>query len=190
MSKLDKVLIGFLLLGIVVALISFFRGILIDRRVQVEYLNGGGESRAASGSGIYVDIEGAIMSPGVYWLAENARIKDLLVLAGGFSARADRDYSEKNLNLAQILKDGQKIYIPETSSTPGIPGYPEAEDGLKRVNVNTASLSELDTLWGVGPARAATIVKNRPYGSLEELVSKGGMTKAIWEKNQERIGLF
>lgn len=190
MSRLDKALIGLFLLGIVVALVSFLRGILMDRRVQVEYLSGAGESKVASSSGVYVDIEGAIMSPGVYWLASGARIKDLLVLAGGFSAKADRDYSEKNLNLAQILKDGQKIYLPEVSNTPVKAGYTEAEDGLKRVNVNTASLSELDTLWGVGPARAATIVKNRPYGSFEELVSKGGMTKAIWEKNQERIELF
>ena len=58
------------------------------------------------------------------------------------------------------------------------------------VNVNTATMVELDTLWGVGPARAETIVKNRPYGSLEELVSKGGMTKQIFEKNIDMIGLF
>jgi len=148
-SRLDKMLLGLILLGVAISLVSFFRGALTDRQVRVEYLSGVGESRAASGSGVYVDIEGAVMSPGVYWLAENARIKDLLVLAGGFSAKADRDYSQKNLNLAQILKDGQKIYIPESNSTLGIPGYAEAISGLDRVNVNTASLSELDTLWGV-----------------------------------------
>ncbi len=193
MNGLDKGLILIFVLSVMISLISLFRGILVGSQAQVEYLeageNGSNESNAGSNK-IVVDIEGAVVLPGVYTLPSNARIKDLLVMAGGFSERADRIFCEKNLNLAQLLKDGQKIYIPEITDTPTTPGYGEAKTSPKMVNVNTATMVELDTLWGVGPARAETIVKNRPYGSLEELVSKGGMTKQIFEKNIDMIGLF
>jgi len=61
---------------------------------------------------IFVDLEGAVEKPGLYELPAGARINDLLIRAGGLSARADRDWVERNLNLAQKLADGVKIYIP------------------------------------------------------------------------------
>jgi len=139
---------------------------------------------------IVVDVEGAVMSPGVYELPVGSRVKDILVTAGGYSEKADREYCEKNLNLAQELKDGQKIYIPFITNTPSSAGYAEAKIESDMVNLNTASLKELDTLWGVGPARAETIVKNRPYGSLDEVVSKGGMTKQIFDKNTGKLVVY
>lgn len=189
-DRLDKGLLIFFLLGAILVINSLFRGILVDPQVQIEYLESDKTTDLDRSSGVLVDIEGAVISPGVYQLPAESRIKDLLVLAGGFSERADRIYCEKNLNLAQILKDGQKIYIPELSDTPGSPGYVEAKSGVKMINVNTATLVELDTLWGVGPVRAETIVKNRPYATMEELISKGGMTKQIFEKNQDLISLY
>lgn len=193
LSGLDKVLMLLFLIGAVVACISLFRGILVSRQVQVEYLEASGNSDSLGEEAldkILVDIEGAVVSPGVYDLPINARIKDLLVRAGGYSETADRSYCEKNLNLAQVLKDGQKIYIPEVTDTPSMPGYDEAKSTPNKVNVNTATMTELDTLWGVGPARAESIVKNRPYGSMDELVSKGGMTKQVLDKNVDVILLY
>lgn len=190
LDSFDKGLCLFLILGAVISTTSLFRGILRGSQVQIEYLESGSEANQGKQKGIYVDVEGAVISPGVYQLTEGSRIKDVLVLAGGLAEKADRSYTEKNLNLAQLLKDGQKIYVPEKSNTPLEVGYTEAKTGSKEINVNTASASELDTLWGVGPARAESIVKNRPYGSLEELVSKGGMTKAILEKNREVLKLY
>lgn len=189
-DRLDKGLLIFFVIGAILVINSLFRGILAGRQVQIEYLESDKTTDLGRSSGILVDIEGAVISPGVYQLPADSRIKDLLVLAGGYSELADRSYGEKNLNLAQVLKDGQKIYIPELSDTPGNPGYGEAKTTANKVNVNVASVSELDTLWGVGPARAETIVKNRPYATMEELISKGGMTKQIYEKNQEMISLY
>jgi competence protein ComEA len=189
----DRGLIVFLVVGFVLVFVGLFRGVLNDRQVQVEYLNvgvGGESGKTGEISEIYIDIEGAVISPGVYSLPINSRLKDLLVVAGGYSVNADREYCEKNLNLAQVLKDGQKVYIPNDVDTPGSVGYVEAKTTSNQLNINTATDSELDTLWGVGPARAETIVKNRPYGSMEELVSRGGMTKQIYEKNIDRIVLF
>lgn len=188
-TPVDRVLILLLLIGALVSIISLFRGILVTSQVQVEYLESGNEPDNRKKL-FTIDIEGALISPGVYELPEGSRIKDALIAAGGYAAEADREYCEKNLNLAQELKDGQKIYIPFKSDTPPQGGYTEANIGQGRVNINTASMSELDTLWGVGEVRAQTIVKNRPYTSLEEIVSKGGMTKQILEKNRDRLVLY
>ncbi len=176
------------MVGVTLVVVSLFRGVLSPSQVQVEYLDGG-DIQAGTVDKIFVDIEGAVMSPGVYEMTSVSRIKDLVVAAGGFSKLADREYCEKNLNMAMLLKDSQKIYIPEMGDTPGVPGYAEAKSVGGVVNVNTSTVDVLDTLQGVGEVRAETIVKNRPYLNLEELVEKGGMTKAIFEKNKERLTL-
>lgn len=193
MSNLDRFLLAITAIGLVIGGGSLLRSILRGGQDQVEYISGKANDASESGvrgNDILVDVEGAVILPGVYELPINSRIKDILVKAGGYSANADRDYCEKNLNLAQVLKDGQKIYIPEKSNTPAVPGYAEAKSGTNLININSATASELDTLWGVGPARAETIIKNRPYGSLEEIVSKGGMTQSILDKNKDKISLF
>lgn len=186
-DSLDKGLITFFVLGVVVSAISLFRGILLDRQVRVEYINGNEVNKLEI---IVVDVEGAVMRPGVYELQGNARIKDALVSAGGMSVNADREYCEKNINLAEMVKDGEKVYIPFVGVTPSVDGYPKAVSEAKMVNVNTASEALLDTLWGVGESRIKSIVKNRPYKNIDELVKKGSMTKAIFEKNKDILTVY
>jgi len=188
-SGLDRFLLSFTVFGLVVALVSLFRGILVDRKVQVEYLSGG-EVAGLDSRYYFVDVEGAVFSPGVYKIAEGSRVKDVLVLAGGLSEEADREFCEKSINFAEEVKDGQKIYIPKVNNTNAGTGYPEANNGAKLINVNTASLSELDTLWGVGEAKAESIVKNRPYQNLEELVSKGSISQSVLEKNASLMTVY
>ncbi len=194
LTRLDYALICFLSVGLMIAGTSLFRGILGDRRTQVEFLNsslksGNGQDNPTVGK-LMVDIEGAVISPGVYELTGGSRIKDVLVAAGGYSEKADRVYCEKNINLAQGIKDGQKIYIPYVAYAPSVTGYTEATGAIETINLNSATVEELDTLWGVGAAKAETIVKNRPYVNLEEAVSKGGITKQILEKNVGRITVY
>jgi len=192
LTKMDGVLIGLLAIGLVVSGISLFRGITKDNQVQVEYLDAtrSGLSDRELIKKLVVDIEGAVFSPGVYELSGGSRIKDVLIAAGGFTEKADRIFCEKNLNLAQEVKDGQKIYIPFLTDTPTDMGYVEAKNNIRLVNLNTATVGELDTLGGVGPARAESIVKNRPYASVDEVVSRGGMTKQILEKNREKLTVY
>lgn len=185
----DRFLIGLVLFGAIVSVISVFRGILMDRQVQVEYLDGGVGSELAKGK-IFIDIEGAVISPGVYELPVGSRVKDVLVLAGGLAEDADRLFCEKNINLAEEIKDGQKIYIPSAVNTNAQQGYFEASIQSNKVSINSASVAELDTLWGVGDTRAGDIVKNRPYQSVDELVSKGVLTKTIVDKNRERLSVY
>jgi competence protein ComEA len=189
-NGLDRFLMGVILIGSFVALISLFRGILIDRQIQVEYLSGDSVTNNEAIPKIFVDIEGALISPGVYELLDGSRVKDILVMAGGLSEGANRDFCEKNLNMAELLKDGQKIYIPFLQNTDALQGYAEASLSSKKVNINLATTAELDTLWGIGVSRAESIVKNRPYQSIDELISKGVLTKSLVDRNRDLLSVY
>ncbi len=141
---------------------------------------------------IVVEISGAVEKPGVYKLLASDRVERLLIASGGLSAEADRSWVEKNLNRAAKLIDGQKIYIlsvgentesiKSTTSTKGIKG---TTAGL--ININTASASELDGLWGIGPARSQAIIDGRPYSSVEELLSKKTVPSNVYERIKNEI---
>lgn len=188
MGVIDKWLGVFVVLGCTVIVISLFRGIRESSELKVLQTNTTNESNVTKS--IFVDIEGAVVNPGVYELKYGDRIKDVLVKSGGFASDADRNYVAKTVNLAEQLKDGQKVYIPFSSGTPEVLGYSEAKNVQILVNVNTASMQELDTLWGIGEARAENIVKSRPYSSLEDMVQKRVITTQILEKNKDVMSVY
>src|SRR3972149_9688030 len=99
---------------------------------------------------IFVDVGGAVIKPGIYELGPEARVNDALIVAGGVTKDADRDWISQNVNLAAKLTDGAKIYIPfqdEFNTNKDSPSQSKGES----LNINTASLSALDHLWGIGP---------------------------------------
>lgn len=182
----DKYLAIFMIVGAGIASVALFRGILWSSQVQVEHI----EANRSVDNDIYVDVGGAVVSPGVYKMPIKSRLKDALIAAGGYSADADRSYTEKVFNLAEVISDGQKVFVPRISDTPILPGYPEANSSGNLINVNTVSASELDTLEGIGSVRAENIVKNRPYKSLDELVSKKVLTQSILDKNRGLLSVY
>ncbi len=188
MGIMDKWLGFFVVVGGLVVVTSLFRGIMRSSELEVIHTNT--NVGAVELKNIYVDIEGAVARPGVYEMKVGERIKDVLVKSGGFSETADRTYAQKTVNLAEQLKDGQKIYFPFLADTPKVLGYSEANSRQNLVNVNTSSVKELDTLWGIGEARAENIVKNRPYTSLEDMVSKKVITRQILEKNKDVMSVY
>jgi len=138
---------------------------------RVEIITEGTEK--TEGTEIWVDVGGAVENPGVYKLASDARVNDALVAAGGLSQRADRDWVARYLNLAQAVIDGAKIYIPNQG---------ESISSINSININTATAQELDSLWGVGEKRAEDIIKNRPYSSIDELITKAGIPENVLKK--------
>ena len=150
---------------------------------------------------LFVDISGAVVSPGVYQLpllnGQKPRFWQVLELAGGFSSQVNRDYIKTHINLAQIVNDGQKFYIPyEFETCLDGNGHVSSQNGTNgeqtignKVSVNTATEKELQTLKGVGEARSATIVRNRPYESLDELIIKKAITQKILDDNYDLISL-
>lgn len=142
---------------------------------------------------ITVDIAGGVMTPGVYKLPEGSRMDDALMIAGGMSADADRELIARQLNLAAKLADGSKVYIPRagestTSSTGTTSTTSLSVSGL--INVNSASLSDLDTLSGIGPVTAQKIIDNRPYQTIEDLLNKKAVTNSVFEKIKEKISTY
>lgn len=137
-----------------------------------------------------VDVEGAVVQPGIYRLPAGSRVEDVLTAAGGLTAEADVFQVSRSVNRAARLSDGAKIYIPAMrEETDGNAG--ESDGGVLSlgINVNTASASELDTLSGVGPVTAQKIIDGRPYMRLEELVEKKVMSTNLFGKLKDQLTL-
>ncbi len=141
---------------------------------------------------IAVDVEGAVIKPGVYEIKSDARMVDAMAAAGGLSQDADRDYVQKNINLAQKITDGLKVYIPRVGEQVlgnSAVGQSVASGGVANsvINVNTASAKDLDTLPGVGAVTAGKIIDGRPYTSVDDLLNRKIVGQATFEKIKDQI---
>ncbi len=142
---------------------------------------------------IFVDVSGEVNNPGLYEFEPQKRVKDALDKAGGLSSEADSTYISKNLNLAAPLADGMKIYIPRAGEQSAAQlvtsGSGTDTGGSNIISINNSSQSELEELSGVGPVTAQKIISNRPYGSLEELVSKKSIGQSLFSRIKDQISL-
>ncbi len=136
---------------------------------------------------VKVDIQGSVVTPGVYEFEDGDIIDDALRKAGGLLETADYGYVDKNINRAETLKDQQKIYIPakEETSVDNVDTKNSYTSG--KININTASLSELDNLPGIGPSYAQKIIDGRPYEKIEDIKNIKGIGDATFEKIKEDI---
>lgn len=144
---------------------------------------------------ISVDVSGAVVKPGVYQLDSGKRVEDAILSAGGFSEDANGEYVSKSLNLALKLSDGMKIYIPRKGeSSPvgaGLGGGSVAGTQIQgKVNINSASQSELEALPGIGVVTAAKIISGRPYSKVEDLLNLKIVNKSTFEKIKNSIVLY
>lgn len=175
-------LVGLVLVGIGFSITKFSK-----QNGEPQFISA---QKGESSSQIMVDIAGAVNKPGVYNLASNARVSDAIEKAGGFSNSADKTWLAQNLNLAAKITDGQKIYVPVVgevgkSNTGSVSGETSG-----KINVNTASSSELDTLPGIGPVTAQKIISGRPYNSTDELLSKKAVGASTFEKIKDKISTY
>jgi competence protein ComEA len=130
---------------------------------------------SGGGGRLVVHVAGAVRDPGVYRLATGARVDDAVQRAGGATRRADLG----GLNLAAELEDGRQVLVPARVASGGAGGgtvaggaAPEPAPG-QPLNINTATLEQLDGLSGIGPLTAQKILDYREelggFGSIEEL---------------------
>mgnify|MGYP002437437448 FL=1 len=153
----------------------------------------GSSHKASAELEVYVDVDGAVVSPGVYRLKDGARVAQAIDAAGGLTAEAD----VTGLNRASKVADGQKIYVPkvgEQQAAAAVGGAessaattPGAGSSSGLVNINTASAAELQTLSGIGPSMAQSIIdertKNGAFASVDDLMRVSG----IGEKKLAKI---
>jgi competence protein ComEA len=135
---------------------------------------------APSPATIVVDVAGWVIRPGVYELRQGDRVIDAVRMAGGAKPGADLT----SINLASLLTDGQQIVVPKRgkggASMPGIgAGGAPGSGGSPLINLNTATLDQLESLPGIGPALAQRIIDYRqehgPFRSIDELVNVSGI---------------
>lgn len=140
---------------------------------------------------IYVDICGAVNSPGVYSFHEGARVFEVITAAGGLTD----DACLESVNRAESVTDGQKLYIQnkiewEQQKSDGLlQTNTETDDGL--INLNDASESELCTLPGIGATRAQAIIAYREeqggFATIEEIQNVSGIKSGTYEKIKNLI---
>ena len=143
---------------------------------------------------VIVDVKGAVNMPGVYEAEADDRVIDMINKAGGLKESAD----EAKINFAIRVEDEMVIYVPEIGEETEVEqengmttamGGTDQKDG--KVNINTADDTELQTLTGIGPAKAAAIIdyreKNGPFKEIDDLKLISGIGEKSFEKLKEQI---
>lgn len=129
---------------------------------------------------LLVHAAGAVQRPGVYELPAGSRVTDLIDAAGGPTADADVD----QLNLAAPVSDGERVYVPRVGEVVTVAAA-GAEAPTGPLNLNTATLEQLDELPGVGPATAQAIIDERDrrggFTSVDDLLDVRGIGPAKLE---------
>lgn len=154
-------------------------------------------AKSSSAAEVYIDVDGAVVRPGVYRLKDGARVSQAIDAAGGLTAEAD----VAGLNRASKVTDGQKIYVPTVGEQQAAAAVGGAESGAattpgagsssELVNINTASAAELQTLSGIGPSMAQSIIdertKNGAFASVDDLMRVSGIGEKKFAKIKDCI---
>lgn len=136
---------------------------------------------------IVVDVEGAVVEPGIRELPTGSRVADALSAAGGYASDADLEAAAATINLAERVADGAQIVVPRIGAAVQDGGGatssaadPNVSEPAGPVNLNTASAEELEALPGVGPVTVDRIIagrQERPFTSLEDAVERGVLNR-------------
>ena len=138
---------------------------------------------------VMVYVTGRVRRPGVITLREGDRVADAVELAGGCLPDADLS----RINLAQKVKDEAMYYIPGIGEE--LPSHLETgasnHEESGKVNINEADQSLLETLTGIGPAKAKSIIEYREkhgsFKSIEEIMNVSGIGEKTFEKLKDHI---
>lgn len=138
---------------------------------------------APSPAPISVYVSGRVNQAGLYTLPRGSRVNDAILAAGGFSEDADSGA----INLAKVLEDGEQINIPEVIKGSVSSGSTRASDpSLILVDINTATLEQLDILPEIGPKTAQEIIDyrnaNGPFVGIEDIMDVPGIGQITFDK--------
>ncbi|MBG6213500.1 MAG: helix-hairpin-helix domain-containing protein [Cryobacterium sp.] len=156
-----------------------------------------GASPASGGSDtgviiIFVHVLGAVVRPGLFQLHDGARVMDAIAAAGGVTAEAD----PAGVNLARILSDGEQFYVPRQGEVPpALTAAPAGSAGANapaaKVNLNTATVADLDSLPRIGPTMAQRIIDYRTtngrFTSVDGLRDVAGIGDKTFEALKDLI---
>lgn len=148
---------------------------------------------------IIIHITGSVKNQGIVEVEQGSRISDAIDAAGGATKEADLS----KINLAYIVQDGQKIYVPNINDKEEVDTITQdagdnvikGADNIKeqKININTASQTELETLSGIGPSTALKIInyriENGNFKKIEDIKNVPGIGDAKFESIKESISV-
>ena len=146
---------------------------------------------------IVVDVRGAVAKPGVYTLPAGSRVQDALARAGDPLPNAET----RSFNLARKVNDGEQIYVPligEATAVPpapakGAPSTAATKTPVGKININTATLEDLDVLPGIGATIAQRIIdyrnQNGAFKQIEDLKKVRGIGDALFGQIKDLVTL-
>lgn len=151
---------------------------------------------------VVVHVTGQVHAPSVVTLAAGARVQDAVEAAGGLKAQADTEA----VNLARVLQDGEQIHIPEVGEQPeagpadsgtgtGTDAGTDAGSGADAggpIDLNSADVTALQTLPGVGPVTAEAIIAHRetqPFTSVEDLLLVQGIGPKTYDRLKDLVSV-
>jgi competence protein ComEA len=149
------------------------------------------ETATAAPTAVVVDVVGAVRRPGLYRLAQGARIADAVARAGGATAKADLAL----INLAAPLADGEQVIVPRRGApalgAPAGAGSAAGTAASGPVHLSTATLEQLDSLPGIGPVTAQKILdyrqKHGAFTSVDELDAVSGIGPARLDQLKDLV---
>ena len=151
----------------------------------------GGSPASAAQADLVADVQGAVVRPGIVHLSAGARVADAIAAAGGYGPRVAADRVGQALNLAALVRDGDKVFVPSrddrsSSASSGSGGSGgSTTGGTGPVDLNRATMAELDALPGIGPVTAAKIIAARDeqtFGSVDDLRTRKILGAATFDK--------
>lgn len=149
--------------GIVVAIALLVSGQTSSEPIKVKPHKSTSTTEVKSG---YIHLSGSVVHPGVYPITIGTRLYEVIAMAGGFTAKADRD----SVNMARTVTDGEQVLVAGVGSE-------SVNDGL--LHLNKATAADLDKLPGIGPTLSARIIDwrnaNGGFKRIEDLRRVGGI---------------
>ena len=145
-----------------------------------------------SDSKLVVDIKGAVMNPGVYYVEKNTIVQDVIILAGGLKEDADTS----NLNLSKKITNEMVITVYTKKEIEDIGKLDaiyeeETTTPTNKISLNNATIEELTTLSGIGEEKAKLIIQYRekcgPFKTIEEIKNIKGIGQAMYDKIKDHI---
>ncbi len=202
----NKIIITFIVILIIINVFIYYKkqseSNLIDENIFLAEDNKNNTNTIKSFnnksiSKIKVHIIGEIKSPGLYELDEGSRINDLIILAGGQTENSDLS----KVNLAYELSDGEKINIPSIFDDISTYIYNDAGENVleesnnnfnnEKININTASTTDLEKISGIGPSLAQKIISyrnsNGKFESIDDLKNVSGIGQKKFESIKDSL---
>lgn len=152
-------------------------------RLDLSYVGQSNTESSLLSSDIYVHVAGEVKKPGMYALSVGSRVEDAIELAGGMTKSA----FEQSVNLARMVSDGEQIVVLDKSRVSN--GGTDADF----ISLNSATMEQLESLPGVGPAMAARIIEHRKtigsFSDLTQLKDVSGIGDKLYAKISQDLTL-